>query len=106
MKKSSYQVEPEMKYWVLETVLAVALLAIGWGWKYGEEFDWWVRFSPFVKRLAEGLLFLSAGVAFLWGRSKRRALFPAGSWDLRLFLFDIAFVIAGVVCMFEAFRLR
>lgn len=78
-----------------EFVLVVALLAFGVWWRYGERFDWWIRLSPFVKRLVEGTLFLSFGGVCLWNRSDRKAWFPTSAWDLRLFLFDVAFVIAG-----------
>ena len=106
MRDVTSRAESETKYWAIEFVLVAALLALGTCWRHGERIDWWGRLSPFAKGVVEGILLLSLGGGFLWNRSNRGAWFPTSVWDLRLFLFDVAFVIGGLACLVEALRLR
>jgi hypothetical protein len=95
-----------MRYFVIEFAVAVVLVGVAWRLDHGATLGWWAGLSPFWKRLSEGIFLQVVALAFFWARIKRRAMVPESFWDFKMFLFDIAMFVGGMVCWVEAFRFR
>jgi hypothetical protein len=43
------------------------------------------------------------GISFLWIKWKQERLAPENIWEFKWLLFEVAMILGGIVCFFQAF---
>jgi hypothetical protein len=84
---------------VILSVLFFALVLVG---SEIEKMRWWRSFGSTAHLLTEGTLLETFGLSFLFIKWKQDRLGPESIWEVKWLLFEVAMVIAGIVCFVQA----
>jgi type VI protein secretion system component VasK len=92
-----------IKYWLLNVLICVLMLAVVGIVRYTAEGQrWWAGFSSTQRLVFEGAFFELCGISLIWARVKAREFWPKGFSDWEKFVFEIALIVGGIVCMVQA----
>jgi hypothetical protein len=85
---------------VILTVIFFGLVLLG-----GEirTTDWWRSLGTFARAMIVGSFLEIFGISFLWIKWKQERLAPENIWELKWLLFEVAMILGGIVCFFQAF---